>query len=143
LVEAFLSGIFFTAIQTGSFGQLPCTEEFLSYAEKNERAPLRSRLNYIVNFASAGRATVDDDPFRFFIDEGKHYRDAIHHTTPFARKDLEPGDRLAALYRINGDIALRIARSSFDSVLRISNWAYEDSDVTAIATDCNRLRDRA
>jgi len=50
---------------------------------------------------------------------------------------------LAALYEINGDIALQIALFSFESILRISDWAYEDSDTTAIATDCNTLFDRA
>ncbi|GEQ98363.1 hypothetical protein JCM17844_20000 [Iodidimonas gelatinilytica] len=50
---------------------------------------------------------------------------------------------MVALYEINGDIALQIALSSFDSVLTLSNWAYEDSDATAIATDCKNLRDKA
>ncbi|WP_150000688.1 hypothetical protein [Iodidimonas gelatinilytica] len=64
LVEAFLSGIFFTAKEKRSFGQLACTKEFLSYAEKRESAPLKDRLDNLIKFASANRATVNDEPFK-------------------------------------------------------------------------------
>lgn len=143
LVEAFLSGIFYTAIQTGSFGQITCSEEFLSFAGKNESAALKKRLDQTVEFASKGKETGDGKPFKDLIRFGKRYRDAIHHTTPFGRKDIEKGGRLTALYEIKGDVALRIALLSFDVVLKISGWAYGASDPTAIAADCESLRGKA
>lgn len=143
LVEAFLSGIFYTAIETGSFGQITCSKEFQSYASRNESAPLKKRLHETVKFASAGNETGDDEPFKDLIEFGKKYRDAIHHTTPFRRKDIEEGSRLTALYEINRDVALRIALRSFGVVLKISDWAYGASDTTVIATECERLQGKA
>ena len=91
LVEAFLSGLFFTAINTNSLGRLRCDKGFLRYAEKKESAALKGRLDRIVKFASLGKTDGESDPFKSFVKIGKRYRDAIHHTTPFGRTDLEEG----------------------------------------------------
>jgi hypothetical protein len=52
LVEAFLSGLFFTALRTKSLGSVACDEDFLNYAAKKECAPLKDRLDHVVQFAS-------------------------------------------------------------------------------------------
>jgi hypothetical protein len=38
LVEAFLSGLFFTAVHTKTLGSLACDKDFLDYAAKKESA---------------------------------------------------------------------------------------------------------
>ena len=48
LVEAFLSGLFFTAVHTKSLGSLACNEDFLNYAATKESAPLKNRLDRVV-----------------------------------------------------------------------------------------------
>lgn len=139
LAEAFLSGLFFTAIHTKSVGRLACNEEFLKFATTKESAPLKCRLDRIVRFASNGVEKGNDEPFETFIEVGKRYRDAIHHTTPFQRKDIEPGRRLTALYEINGEIALRCIALACDTVLRISQWINPGSGRTDIAVRCGEL----
>lgn len=143
LVEAFLSGLFFAAIHTSLVGHLPCDENFLQYARSKESAALKGRLDKVVQFVSGQQASGNDEPFRSFIEFGKRYRDAIHHTTPFQRKDVEAGGRLLTLYEINGDVALQCTLHSLDTVLEISCWAQGDAHPTAIATECRKLRDRA
>jgi hypothetical protein len=91
LVEAFLSGLFFVAAHTTSIGVLVCDETFQNYAETKESAPLKDRLDRTVRFVSMGHKSGNDEPFKSFVEIGKSYRDAIHHTTPFGRKDVEPG----------------------------------------------------
>jgi hypothetical protein len=105
LAEAFLSGLFFTAIHMSSIGRLACDTEFLKFAGTKESAPLRDRIDRTIRFASNGAENGNDEPYKTFIEVGKRYRDAIHHTTPFQRKDIEPGGRLTALFEINGDTA--------------------------------------
>jgi hypothetical protein len=143
LAEAFLSGLFFTAMHTNSIGSLVCDEEFLKYATTRESAPLKDRLDRVVQFVSKGAESGTDEPFRASIEVWKRYRDAIHHTTPFQRKDVEAGGRLSALYEINRDIALRCVKLSTATILRISQWAYVESDATDIASRCNELVQKA
>lgn len=143
LTEAFLSGLFFTAVHTKSVGNLVCDEAFLGYARTKESAPLRDRLDRIVRFASKDTETGANEPFNTLIETGKRYRDAIHHTTPFQRKDIEPGGRLTALYEINGDIALRCIVLTCEAILRISQWTNPVSDTTDIAIRCGELIQKA
>ncbi len=143
LIEAFLSGIFFTAVHTNLLGSLECDEEFLKYAATKESAPLKNRIDRVVHFTSKSTTNGSDEPFKTLIEVGKRYRDAIHHTTPFQRKDVEPGGRLTALYEINYDIALRCVVLSFAAVLKISQWMYEASDATDIARRCSELIQKA
>jgi hypothetical protein len=143
LVEAFLSGLFFTAVHTKSLGSLACDEDFLDYAAKKESAPLKNRLDRVVQFASLGTESGSDEPFKTFIEVGKRYRDAIHHTTPFQRKDVESGGRLTALYEINSNIALHCIVLSSATLLKISQWTYGASDATDIASRCSELCEKA
>jgi hypothetical protein len=137
LVEAFLSGLFYTALHVNALGKLPCDEELLRYATNKESAPLKDRVDRIVKFASSGKADGRSDPFKSFIEVGKRYRDAIHHTTPFERKDLEAGQRLLALYEIRWDVALLCGLLSLDAVLTISRWINDDKDESVITLSCN------
>ena len=139
LAEAYLSGLFFTAVHAGSLGRLRCTEEFLAYAKTKESAPLRDRIDRVVRFASNGAVNGNDEPFQDLIEVGKRYRDAIHHTTPFQRKDVEPGGRLTALYEINGDVALRCVHLACGTILQISRWINGTSQDTDIAVRCGEL----
>ncbi len=141
--EAFLSGLFFTAIHTNLVGCLVCDEGFQKYAGSRESAPLRDRLDRIVRFVSKDSESGADEPFRTFLETGKLYRDAIRHTTPFGRKDIEPGGRLTALYQINRDIALRCVVLSSATILKISQWTNPASGTTEIATRCRELITRA
>jgi hypothetical protein len=143
LVEAFLSGLFFTAIHTKRLGSLECDEDFLKYSATKESAALKSRLDRIVRFASKGAESGGDEPFTALIGVGKRYRDAIHHTTPFERKDVEPGGRLTALYEIQCDIAIRCVILSSAALLKISHWMYGPSDETDIASRCSDLIEKA
>ena len=70
-IERFLSGLFFTAVHTKSVGSLGCDEDFLDYAAKKESAPLRNRLDRVVQFASLGTESGSDQPFKAFIELGK------------------------------------------------------------------------
>jgi hypothetical protein len=142
LVEAFLSGLFFTALNVNALGKLACDEELLKYAKNKESAALKDRLDRIVKFASSGNADGRSEPFKAFIEVGKRYRDAIHHTTPFERKDFEAGQRLLALYEVKADVALLCAILSFGSVLVISHWLFGDDDVSAITDSCKQLREK-
>src|SRR5262249_45782818 len=47
LVEAYLSGLFFTALNTNVLGKLSCDEDFLKFAEKKESALLKDRVDRI------------------------------------------------------------------------------------------------
>jgi hypothetical protein len=104
-----------------------------------ESASLANRLDRVVQFASRGAEAGTDEPFSTFINVGKRYRDAIHHTTPFQRKDIEAGGRLIALYEIGGDIALRCVMLSCGTVLKVCQWASGTSDMTDIASRCSAL----
>lgn len=139
LVEAFLSGLFFLAARTTSIGLLKCDETFQNYAATRESAPLKERLDQTVKFISRGYNSGNDEPFRSFVEIAKRYRDAIHHTTPFGRKDVEPGGRLIALYEINSAIALKCAQLSFDTVTSISHWVYGDPNAIDIGARCAQL----
>lgn len=143
LVEAFLSGLFFTAIQTKNIGQLECDEAFLAYARGKESAPLRNRLDRILQFVSGNELNGNNSPFASFINLGKRYRDAIHHTTPFQRKDVRSGGRLLVLYEIRGEVAVKCALSSLSTVLEISRRVFGDPDETTIALSCRNIEERA
>ncbi|MGC8536866.1 MAG: hypothetical protein ACP5QR_15260 [Rhizomicrobium sp.] len=84
LAEAFLSGLFFTAVHSKCVGDLPCDEEFLRYAATKESAPLRDRLDRVVRFTSGGMESGENEPFKTFIETGKRYRDAIHRVSSAA-----------------------------------------------------------
>jgi len=142
LVEAFLSGLFFTALSTNFLGILHCDDGLLSYAKSKESAALKDRINRIVKFASSGKMDGGTDPFRSFIEIGKRYRDAIHHTTPFGRKDIEAGERLLALYEVKSDVAIQCALLSLNTVLVISGWIYDQEDRNIVPDDCNTLRNK-
>lgn len=139
LVEAFLSGLLFTAIHAKSIGSLVCDEEFLRFASAKESAPLKDRVDRVVRFVSKGAESGTDEPFKTLLETGKRYRDAIHHTTPFGRKDIEPGGRLTALYEINGNIALHCIVLSSAAILKILRWTNPAFDGTDIATRCREL----
>jgi hypothetical protein len=139
LAEAFLSGIFFTAVHYGTVGSLSCSEEFAKFATTKESAPLRDRLDRVVKFVSEGAESVDHDPFKTFIESGKRYRDAIHHTTPFQRKDVEAGGRLIALYEIDCALALRCVILSAATLLKISRWSDAESAESDIAMRCDKI----
>jgi len=139
LVEAYLSGLFYAAVHTRFFGTLACDEDFLRYARTKESAALAARLDRVVRFASRGMECGTDEPFGTFIEVGKRYRDAIHHTTPFERKDIEAGGRLKALYEIDGDCAMRCVFLSCAVVLKICGWAFGVSDATHISGRCAEL----
>ena len=139
LVETFLSGLFFTAIHTKSIGRLPCDDQFLKYARTKESGSLRDRLDRVVRFASNGAEGGNNEPFKTLIEVGKHYRDAIHHTTPFERKDIGPGGRLTALYEINGDVALHCIVLGTGAILRIAKWTNPTPDKTDIAVRSGQL----
>jgi hypothetical protein len=143
LTEAFLSGLFFTAVHSKLVGRLRCDEEFLKFAATKESAPLRDRLDRVVRFTSEGAETGNNEPFKTLIEIGKRYRDSIHHTTPFQRKDVEPGGRLTALYEINGDIALRCVVLSSATLLKISQWINPTSNENDIAIRCDELLQKA
>jgi hypothetical protein len=143
LIEAFLSGLFFTALSTNVLGKLQCDEELLRYVKNKEKgATLKDRIDRIVRFASSGEADGRSDPFRTFIEVGKRYRDAIHHTTPFGRKDSDAGERLFALYKVKSDVAVLCALLSLDSVLALSQWIYSQEDPNEIADSCRELRNK-
>jgi hypothetical protein len=134
LAEAFISGVFFTAIHTNFVGHLECDDEFLNFARTKESAPLRDRIDRVVRFVSHGIENGGDEPFEALIKVGKRYRDAIHHTTPFQRKDIEPGGRLLALYEINGPIALHCIELACKMILRISDWIKRAETDIAVRT---------
>jgi hypothetical protein len=81
----------------------------------------------------------DNEPFKTLIETGKRYRDAIHHTTPFQRKDVEPGGRLSALYEISADLALRCVVLSTATLLKISQWSNPESKETDVAMRCEKI----
>ncbi|MCA3367464.1 MAG: hypothetical protein INF79_17805 [Roseomonas sp.] len=139
LAEAFLSGVFFSAVRLKSVGYLHCDEEFSKFAANKESAPLRERLDRVVRFSSKGTETGNDEPFKAFIEIGKRYRDAIHHTTPFQRKDVELGGRLAALYEINGEQAIQCVVLSTATLLKITRWTNPTSDESDIAIRCEKI----
>ena len=138
LVEAFVSGLFFTAAHAGSIGRMSGTKDFIHYAKSKESAPLRDRIDRIVRFASSDTANGNNEPFQELISVGKRYRDAIHHTTPFQRKDVEPGGRLTALYEINGDAALHCIDLTCRTVLQISGWINNKSTETDVQARSRR-----
>ncbi|WP_430436318.1 hypothetical protein [Oceanibaculum nanhaiense] len=142
LVESYISGLFFTALHLRKLGQFPCDETFLNYAKNKESSALKSRIDQIVKFSSQGKADGSDIPFGDFIRVGKYFRDAIHHTTPFERKNmnLEAGQRLEALYDVKTDVAAGCMLLALDSILKISSWLYGDEGGGEIAQACGSLR---
>jgi hypothetical protein len=142
LVEAFLSGLFFTALHLNSLGRLPCNGEMLTYAKHRESASLKDRIDRIVKFASAGKEDGQSGLFKSFIEVGKRYRDAIHHTTPFERKDLEAGQRLIHLYEVKSDVALFCTLLSLAVVLKISRWIYGEDSENDIMERCLNLNEK-
>lgn len=141
LVEAYLSGLFFTALHVKALGKFLCDEDILRYAQNREGAALKDRVDRIVKFASLGKADGQSEPFKSLIEIGKRFRDAIHHTTPFERKGLEAGERLLALYEVKADVALLSSILAVTAVLTISRWLYGADQATAITDSCAKLRE--
>lgn len=139
LAEAFLSGLFFSAVHLKAIGRLHCDEEFSRFAATKESAALRDRLDRVVRFSSEGTESGNDEPFRPFIEIGKRYRDAIHHTTPFQRKDVELGGRLAALYEIGGEQAIQCVALSLGTLLKITLWMNPLPEESEIALRCHKI----
>lgn len=143
LVEAFLSGLFYVAVQTKAFGDLNCDEQFLRYAATKESAPLKDRLDRAVRFASEDKVNGTVEPFKSLIEFGKRYRDAIHHTTPFQRKDVEPGGRLTALYQVRDRTALRCISLSCEAILKILDWSHSGISTGDIAVRCREILEKS
>ncbi|MFN7280948.1 MAG: hypothetical protein ACK5S0_00225 [bacterium] len=139
LAEAFLSGLFFSAVHLKSIGRLHCDEDFTKFAANKESAPLRDRLDRVVRFSSEGTESGNDVPFKPFIEIGKRYRDAIHHTTPFQRKDVELGGRLAVLYEISGEQAIQCVALSIGTLLKITRWINPQPAESEIAVRCHDI----
>lgn len=140
LVEAFISGLFFTALHLKKLGNIRCDDALLQYARNKESAALKGRIDAIVKFASQGTVGGEVYPFKAFIEIGKHFRDAIHHTTPFGRKDLEAGQRLEALYSVKFDVAVVCCLLALETVLKICAWLYGEGGGGEIAETCKLLR---
>jgi hypothetical protein len=138
LVEAFISGLFYTAIETKRIGAIDADSSFIDYARTKESAPLGARIERVIRFISIGREDASMEPFLSLIKVGKRYRDAIHHTTPFARKGLDAGERLSALYEINGDVALECVVLATRSILTILKHLMTEDNV--IAEECRNLQ---
>jgi len=138
LVESFASGIFFTAINLGRVGNLQCSEDFIKYAKGKESAALKDRIDRIVKFASQGNKDGQYDPFKSLLEEGKRFRDAIHHTTPFERKD---GKRLESLYNINCEVAIFCSILALETVIQISSWIYNSDENGEIVDTSKNIKE--
>jgi hypothetical protein len=108
---------------------------------KERGATVKDRIDRIVVFASSGEENGQSDPFHTFIEVGKRYRDVIHHTTPFGRKDADAGERLLALYKVKSDVAVLCALLSLNSILTLSHWIDGQEDTNAIADSCTKLQE--
>ncbi len=140
LVESFTSGLLYTALNTRKLGRYDCRDDFLKYAETKEfKDALKDRLARIVKFASEGAEDGSAPPFSDFIRIGKYYRDSIHHTTPFGRKNLEIGERLEALYNIKCDVAIACSLLALNVILHLSLQLYGENDERSITKDCKEL----
>lgn len=126
LLEAYLSGLFFIAANESRLGNAATNEDFRGFARSKESAPLKTRLDRVLREASGGHASVDDEPIRGYIDTGKRYRDAIHHTSPFERKDVEAGGRLIALYELDPVIAFTCVEHSLFTVSLLERLIWQD-----------------
>jgi hypothetical protein len=104
-----------------------------------ESAALKDRVDRVVKFASSSAEDGQSEPFKSFIDIGKRYRDAIHHTVPFGWKDIEAGQRLTSLYEMDAGVAL--CALSLGTVLMLTGWIYGGNDENAIAGSCDELRE--
>jgi hypothetical protein len=145
LVEAFVSGLFFTAVHTKLVGVTQCSEDFVKYAASKDSASLKERIDRILReFLTAGTSSKSE-PFSSFLDVAKKYRDAIHHTTPFARGShaLVAGQRLLVLYEIDDKVALQCLQNSLDTLLTIAKAVWQSGDQKTIVVDCEKLRARA
>ena len=142
LVEAFLSGLFFTATETGQIGHFVCDGAFIDYARKKESAAMKDRIDRVVTALSSGRYSAKDEPYSSFLGVCKSYRDAIHHTTPFERKaqSLAAGARLLKLYEINLRIALQCLASATETVLMINDLAYGGHVQLRINQSCEDIK---
>jgi len=140
LAESFSSGLFFTSLHLQRLGRFPCDQEFLDFAKNREKKDsLKLRIDKIVRLASQGRFSGDSEPFDSLI-RMKHFRDAIHHTTPFERRGIEAGQRLEALYNVKSDVAIACTLLALDTVLRISGWLFGEGGGGRIEENCKALR---
>ncbi len=142
LLEAYLSGLFYMALESPSSGRIPVDEKFRGYARTKESEALHKRLDRVVKWAFDGLKSGQDLPYRRLIEFGKPFRDAIHHTTPFERRDLAAGQRLEALYSIDTGIALDIAALALRSILTLLERIFGTDPKTAIAERCEALEER-
>lgn len=127
LVEAYLSGVFHSIGTDGKLGVRVIGDEFKQYAATKESSPLKSRIQKFLMEASNNSESVEVEPFQSFIETGKHYRDAIHHTSPFERKDVAAGGRLIALYELNDEITRRCVAGALLSVMRFEDLVWQGS----------------
>lgn len=144
LVEAFMSGIFFSSLKTGIFNGKACEPDLTQFFNTQESAPLKLRLARIA--AEISPEAIGELPLilRSFLEDDKPYRDAIHHTTPFARPQQGrlPGARLLDLYQIDENIALRCTANSLDIVLMITRAIEGNEDESTVVRKCTKLRQR-
>ena len=142
LLEAQLSGMFFAATKDGKMGSLIVSDDFRKFAETKESAPLKARLERaLAETISCDEGLHNFDPFKAFLETGKRYRDAIHHTSPFERKDIEAGGRLTALYELNSEIALTCAEQALYIVSFLDRWMWQDTIETDVMVRCKALLD--
>ncbi len=125
LVEAYLSGVFHSISTDGRLGVRVIDDEFRRYAATKESAPLKSRIQQLLKEASNNSESVEAEPFCTFIETGKRYRDAIHHTSPFERKDVSAGGRLIALYELNEKITKKCVVGALLSVMKFEDLIWQ------------------
>lgn len=140
LVESYVSGIFYTVVNVGRIGITECDPEFINFAKNKESGPLKDRLGRIAKFASNGTLNSESEPFDSFIKIAKRYRDAIHHTTPFGRKDIEIGERLETLYEIDGELAILFSLFALDTVLKLFELIDTPQTESVIFQRCRSIR---
>jgi hypothetical protein len=121
LMEAYLSGVFHLISTDGQLGDRIIIGEFKQYAATKESAPLKARMQKLLSVASNDFESVEVEPFRSFIETGKRYRDAIHHTSPFERKDVSAGGRLMALYELDDVITRKCVAGALLSILKFED----------------------
>ncbi len=144
LVEAYLSGLFFSALKSGIFNGRVCDPDLTQFFSTKESASLKIRLNRIAAEISPEVTGAFPLILRSFLEEDKPYRDAIHHTTPFERRQQgrSPGDRLLDLYKIDEKIALRCTANSLDIILMIARAIGGNEDESTVVRECTKLSQR-
>jgi hypothetical protein len=105
--------------------------------DRKKQKPLRERLTKLSFTMSDGQ--LPPSTFDEFIEVGKRLRDAIHHTSPFERKGVLPGQRLLDVYRVKTDAAVQVALLGIDAVVKLSTWIAAGTPRTETADRCEAL----